>query len=113
MRPGARLEGHPRSGRGTTSTTPTDSPPKSCPLLGRARQLIHNPWYAGAFFFGRTRTRTGPDGQKVQFGDDLIEFSEDLTNFDGERENDRASKIEGSRELDGKGPEDRGGVPVR
>jgi DNA invertase Pin-like site-specific DNA recombinase len=30
----------------------------------RARQMIHNPRYAGAFFFGRTRTRTGPDGQK-------------------------------------------------
>ncbi|MEX2376375.1 MAG: recombinase family protein, partial [Dehalococcoidia bacterium] len=30
----------------------------------RARQIIHNPRYAGAFFFGRTRTRTGPDGQK-------------------------------------------------
>jgi hypothetical protein len=30
----------------------------------RARQMIHNPRYAGAFFFGRTRTRMGPDGQK-------------------------------------------------
>jgi DNA invertase Pin-like site-specific DNA recombinase len=30
----------------------------------RARQIIHNPRYAGAFFFGRTRTRTGPDGHK-------------------------------------------------
>jgi DNA invertase Pin-like site-specific DNA recombinase len=29
----------------------------------RARQIIHNPRYAGAFFFGRTRTRRGPDGQ--------------------------------------------------
>jgi DNA invertase Pin-like site-specific DNA recombinase len=29
----------------------------------RARQMIHNPRYAGAFFFGRTRTRRGPDGQ--------------------------------------------------
>jgi hypothetical protein len=25
--------------------------------------MIHNPRYAGAFFFGRARTRTGPDGQ--------------------------------------------------
>jgi DNA invertase Pin-like site-specific DNA recombinase len=33
----------------------------------RARQIIHNPRYAGAFFFGRTRTRTGPDGQKRVF----------------------------------------------
>ena len=33
-------------------------------MHSRARQLIHNPRYAGAFFFGRTRTRTGPDGQK-------------------------------------------------
>ena len=29
-----------------------------------ACQLIHNPRYAGAFFFGWTRTRTGPEGQK-------------------------------------------------
>jgi DNA invertase Pin-like site-specific DNA recombinase len=28
----------------------------------RARQIIHNPRYAGAFFFGRTRTRRGADG---------------------------------------------------
>jgi DNA invertase Pin-like site-specific DNA recombinase len=33
-------------------------------MHSRARQLIHNPRYAGAFFFGRTRTRTGPDGHK-------------------------------------------------
>jgi DNA invertase Pin-like site-specific DNA recombinase len=33
-------------------------------MHSRARQMIHNPRYAGAFFFGRTRTRTGPDGQK-------------------------------------------------
>ncbi len=33
-------------------------------MHSRARQIIHNPRYAGAFFFGRTRTRTGPDGQK-------------------------------------------------
>lgn len=33
-------------------------------MHSRARQLIHNPRYAGAFFFGRTRTRTGTDGQK-------------------------------------------------
>ena len=32
-------------------------------LHSRARQIIHNPRYAGAFFFGRTRTRKGPDGQ--------------------------------------------------
>lgn len=32
--------------------------------LGHARtlQLLHNPRYAGAFFFGRTRTRPGPNG---------------------------------------------------
>jgi DNA invertase Pin-like site-specific DNA recombinase len=28
----------------------------------RVLQLLHNPRYAGAFFFGRTRTRTWPDG---------------------------------------------------
>ena len=33
-------------------------------LHSRARQIIHNPRYAGAFFFGRTRTRTAPDGHK-------------------------------------------------
>ena len=33
-------------------------------MHSRARQIIHNPRYAGAFFFGRTRTRTGPDGHK-------------------------------------------------
>ena len=33
-------------------------------MHSRARQMIHNPRYAGAFFFGRTRTRTGPDGHK-------------------------------------------------
>jgi DNA invertase Pin-like site-specific DNA recombinase len=33
-------------------------------MHSRARQIIHNPRYAGAFFFGRTHTRTGPDGQK-------------------------------------------------
>jgi DNA invertase Pin-like site-specific DNA recombinase len=32
-------------------------------MHSRARQIIHNPRYAGAFFFGRTHTRTGPDGQ--------------------------------------------------
>ncbi len=34
--------------------------------LGNARtlQILHNPRYAGAFFFGRTRTRTWPDGEK-------------------------------------------------
>ena len=32
--------------------------------LGHARtlQVLHNPRYAGAFFFGRTRTRLGPNG---------------------------------------------------
>jgi DNA invertase Pin-like site-specific DNA recombinase len=33
-------------------------------MHSRARQIIHNPRYAGAFFFGRTRTRMGPDGRK-------------------------------------------------
>jgi DNA invertase Pin-like site-specific DNA recombinase/stress-induced morphogen len=34
------------------------------PLLHcRALQILHNPRYAGAFFFGRTRTRTMPDGR--------------------------------------------------
>lgn len=32
--------------------------------LSRALQILHNPRYAGAFFFGRTRTRTWPDGEK-------------------------------------------------
>ena len=27
-------------------------------------QILHNPRYAGAFFFGRTHTRTWPDGEK-------------------------------------------------
>jgi DNA invertase Pin-like site-specific DNA recombinase len=33
-------------------------------VLGHARtlQVLHNPRYAGAFFFGRTRTRLGPHG---------------------------------------------------
>jgi DNA invertase Pin-like site-specific DNA recombinase len=30
--------------------------------LSRVLQVLHNPRYAGAFFFGRTRTRTWPDG---------------------------------------------------
>jgi DNA invertase Pin-like site-specific DNA recombinase len=30
--------------------------------LSRALQVLHNPRYAGAFFFGRTRWRTWPDG---------------------------------------------------
>jgi hypothetical protein len=30
--------------------------------LWRALQVLHNPRYAGAFFFGRSRTRTWPDG---------------------------------------------------
>jgi hypothetical protein len=29
----------------------------------RALQLLHNPRYAGAFFFGRSRQRKGPDGR--------------------------------------------------
>jgi DNA invertase Pin-like site-specific DNA recombinase len=32
--------------------------------LSRALQILHNPRYAGAFFFGKTRTRTWPDGEK-------------------------------------------------
>jgi DNA invertase Pin-like site-specific DNA recombinase len=32
--------------------------------LSRALQVLHNPRYAGAFCFGRTRTRTWPDGEK-------------------------------------------------
>lgn len=32
--------------------------------LSRVLQVLHNPRYAGAFFFGRTRTRTWPDGSK-------------------------------------------------
>jgi DNA invertase Pin-like site-specific DNA recombinase len=30
--------------------------------LSRVLEVLHNPRYAGAFFFGRTRTRTWPDG---------------------------------------------------
>jgi DNA invertase Pin-like site-specific DNA recombinase len=30
--------------------------------LSRVLQVLHNPRYAGAFFYGRTRTRTWPDG---------------------------------------------------
>lgn len=32
------------------------------PSLSRILQVLHNPRYAGTFFFGRTRTRTWPDG---------------------------------------------------
>ena len=32
----------------------------------RALQLLHNPRYAGAFFFGRTRTRKRVDGGTFQ-----------------------------------------------
>jgi DNA invertase Pin-like site-specific DNA recombinase len=32
--------------------------------LSRVLQILHNPRYAGGFFFGRTRTRTWPDGEK-------------------------------------------------
>jgi DNA invertase Pin-like site-specific DNA recombinase len=31
--------------------------------LSRVLQVLHNPRYAGAFFFGRSRTRTWPDGR--------------------------------------------------
>ncbi|HUI89076.1 MAG TPA: recombinase family protein [Anaerolineales bacterium] len=44
--------------------------------LSRVLQILHNPRYAGAFSFGRTRTRTWPDGEKrtqlLQFEDWLI-----------------------------------------
>jgi DNA invertase Pin-like site-specific DNA recombinase len=30
----------------------------------RVLEMLHNPRYAGAFFFGRTRTRTWPDGKQ-------------------------------------------------
>ena len=32
--------------------------------LTRVLQMLHNPRYSGTFFFGRTRTRTWPDGAK-------------------------------------------------
>ena len=32
--------------------------------LSRTLQILHNPRYAGAFSYGRTRTRTWPDGEK-------------------------------------------------
>jgi hypothetical protein len=32
--------------------------------LSRVLQILHNPRYAGAFFYGRTRWRTWPDGRK-------------------------------------------------
>jgi len=32
--------------------------------LSRVLQVLHNPRYAGAFFFGRSRTRTWPDGSQ-------------------------------------------------
>ena len=32
--------------------------------LSHVLQILHNPRYAGAFFFGSTRTRTWPDGKK-------------------------------------------------
>lgn len=35
-------------------------------VASRVRNILHNPRYAGAFFYGRTRTRTFPDG-KVLF----------------------------------------------
>ena len=44
--------------------------------LSRVLQILHNPRYAGAFSFGRTRTRTWPDGEKrtqlLSFEDWLI-----------------------------------------
>lgn len=30
--------------------------------LGRVSSILHNPWYAGAYVFGRTRSRKHPDG---------------------------------------------------
>ena len=32
--------------------------------LGRACTALHNPWYAGAYAFGRNRVRTQPDGRQ-------------------------------------------------
>jgi DNA invertase Pin-like site-specific DNA recombinase len=34
--------------------------------LGRAASILHNPWYAGAFAFGRSRCRKRPDGRKIR-----------------------------------------------
>ena len=31
--------------------------------LSRAARALHNPWYAGAYVYGRTRWRRGPDGR--------------------------------------------------
>ena len=31
--------------------------------LGRAARALHNPWYAGAYVYGRSRSRRGPDGR--------------------------------------------------
>jgi len=31
--------------------------------LGRAASALHNPWYAGAYAYGRSRWRKGPDGR--------------------------------------------------
>ncbi|MBK8097580.1 MAG: recombinase family protein [Planctomycetes bacterium] len=31
--------------------------------VGRAAHLLHNPWYAGAYVFGRCRSRKQPDGR--------------------------------------------------
>lgn len=31
--------------------------------LSRAADALHNPWYAGAYVYGRRRTRKGPDGR--------------------------------------------------
>ena len=42
--------------------------PKSCRIIwgdlthSQALRILHNPRYAGAFAYGRTRTRRGPDG---------------------------------------------------
>ena len=34
--------------------------------LARVLEIVHNPRYAGAFCFGRTRTRTWPDGKQAR-----------------------------------------------
>ena len=32
--------------------------------LGRVAHALHNPWYAGAYVYGRSRWRPGPDGRR-------------------------------------------------
>ena len=34
--------------------------------LSRAVDLLHNPWYAGAYTYGRSRSRTLPEGRTRQ-----------------------------------------------